>query len=311
MRSARRPTGTLDWALWDIATPRPPCRLPGVGMAGFRPRVHTSADIAMIAHPSLTLLVDMSDEGSLLHDAHGRRGRGSVVAGLLPGALRASGRVGEVLQIRLDPVAAAVLLRASPDLCGTVVPLEEVWGRDAGQAEERLRAAASWDERFAAVVDILGRRLTEPPAARSPVDGEVAHAWRRIRASRGRIRVDSLADEVGWSRKRLSARFRSQLGIAPNAPPAWCASTMPPTFSRRVSARSTSPPRAATSTSPISRTRSRSSPVSRPRRWPPRRGSRSTTSRGPRRRRPGARGRADEPTGPGGGNVQRAAVSVR
>lgn len=215
MRSARRPTGTLDWALWDIATPRPPCRLPGVGMAGFRPRVHTSADIAMIAHPSLTLLVDMSDEGSLLHDAHGRRGRGSVVAGLLPGALRASGRVGEVLQIRLDPVAAAVLLRASPDLCGTVVPLEEVWGRDAGQVEERLRAAASWDERFAAVVDILGRRLTEPPAARSPVDGEVAHAWRRIRASRGRIRVDSLADEVGWSRKRLSARFRSQLGIAP------------------------------------------------------------------------------------------------
>lgn len=29
------------------------------------------------------------------------------------------------------------------------------------------------------------------------------------------MRVDGLADEVGWSRKRLWSRFRSQLGITP------------------------------------------------------------------------------------------------
>jgi AraC-like DNA-binding protein len=46
-------------------------------------------------------------------------------------------------------------------------------------------------------------------------DPEVAHVWRRTRASRGRLRVDGVAGEVGWSRKRLWSRFRSQLGITP------------------------------------------------------------------------------------------------
>ncbi|MBP2356058.1 transcriptional regulator GlxA family with amidase domain [Kribbella aluminosa] len=34
-------------------------------------------------------------------------------------------------------------------------------------------------------------------------------------ASGGRLRVDRLADAVGWSRRRLLSRFRSQLGITP------------------------------------------------------------------------------------------------
>jgi transcriptional regulator GlxA family with amidase domain len=47
------------------------------------------------------------------------------------------------------------------------------------------------------------------------VDPEVAQAWRRTRLSRGRLRVEGLADEVGWSRKRLWSRFRAQLGVSP------------------------------------------------------------------------------------------------
>jgi AraC-like DNA-binding protein len=34
-------------------------------------------------------------------------------------------------------------------------------------------------------------------------------------ASRGRLRVERLAAEVGWSRKRLWSRFRSQIGLTP------------------------------------------------------------------------------------------------
>ena len=46
-------------------------------------------------------------------------------------------------------------------------------------------------------------------------DPEVAYAWRRTVTSRGRVRVHRLADEVGWSRKRLWSRFRSQIGLTP------------------------------------------------------------------------------------------------
>lgn len=180
-------------------------------MAGFRQHAPMRWDIAMVAHPSVTLLVDLSGGDGAVYDHHGRGQRGSVVIGLLPGQVRAVGRARvECLQIRLEPAVAAAVLGASTELTGTVVPLEEVWGRDAAPVEDRLRDAASWDERFAIAAEVLGRR----PAARR-IDPEVAHAWRRTLTSRGRLRVDGLAGEVGWSRKRLWSRFRSQLGITP------------------------------------------------------------------------------------------------
>lgn len=206
-------TGThFDWASVDVTVPRPSDRLPGISMAGFSQRVPAFVDIAMVAHPSITLLVDLSGGEGLVYGAHGRQGRGSVIVGLLPGDLRASGRVGECLQIRLDPVAAAAVLGSSIEFCGTVESLRDVWGHEAERAEDRLRAAVSWDERFAIAVQILGRRMTD---RRPGVDAEVAHSWRRTLTSRGRVRVDGLADDAGWSRKRLSARFGSQLGITP------------------------------------------------------------------------------------------------
>ena len=180
-------------------------------MAGFRQRVPALADIAMIAHPSVTVIFDLSEAGGIVYDACGRHQRGSFAAGLLPGQLRAGGWNGECLQIRLSPLVAAAVLSASTELTGIVAALEDVWGRDAAQVEERLRAAASWDERFTIAAEVLGRRL----AARPSVDPEVAYTWRRTVTSRGQVRVDGLADEVSWGRKRLWSRFRSQIGLTP------------------------------------------------------------------------------------------------
>jgi len=43
----------------------------------------------------------------------------------------------------------------------------------------------------------------------------VAWAWRRIVAGRGAVRIEHLATELGWSRKRLWSRFRAQIGSTP------------------------------------------------------------------------------------------------
>ncbi|WP_233620588.1 helix-turn-helix domain-containing protein [Amycolatopsis sp. WAC 01416] len=208
MLSTGRPP---DWETVDIAVPRRSNRLPGISMAGFRQSLPAPVDIAMVAHPSVTLLIDLSEGDGIVCDSRGRRERGSVVIGLMPGDLRAGGRVGECLQIRLEPDVAAAVLDAAPDLSGTMAPLADVWGRDAERIEDRLRAAESWDERFRIAAEVVGQRMR----ARTPVEPGVAHTWRRTLTSRGRIQVDSLAGEVGWDRKRLWSRFRSQLGISP------------------------------------------------------------------------------------------------
>jgi AraC-like DNA-binding protein len=47
------------------------------------------------------------------------------------------------------------------------------------------------------------------------VDPEVAYAWRQMVRGHGRVRIDELAAETGWSRKRLWSRFRSEIGLTP------------------------------------------------------------------------------------------------
>jgi AraC-like DNA-binding protein len=179
-------------------------------MAGFRARGTDLVDLRLVPHPAVTVFIDFGD-GLLVDEASGQRLGGSVIAGLAPGAvLRAHGRDIECLQVRMSPVVAHAVLGGSAEIGWTAAALEDLWGRDAAQFWNRLRAA-SWDERFAIAAAVLARRQDDGRAA----DPEVAFAWGQLTASRGQVRVDRLADEAGWSRKRLWSRFRSQIGVTP------------------------------------------------------------------------------------------------
>ncbi|MEW2391069.1 helix-turn-helix domain-containing protein [Streptomyces venezuelae] len=197
-------------ARWDITTPARPGRLPGISQAGFRDRTTCPLDLPVIPYPAVTLAIDLGD-GLIVDGSRDRQQGGSVVFGLSPGAVRARGQNIDCLQIRLSPPIAHTVLGTSLEPGGAFVPLDALWGRDATRILERMRAAASWEERFAIAEAALARRHEAGRA----VDPEVAHAWRRMVRSLGLVRVEPLAAEVGWSRKRLWARFRSQIGLTP------------------------------------------------------------------------------------------------
>ncbi|MFE2162900.1 helix-turn-helix domain-containing protein [Streptomyces lydicus] len=200
-------------AVWDVACPQRPSRVAGLTMAGFR--VRDLDALRTVPHPAVTLLLEFGAGSPIIDCAAGQQQRGSVVAG--PGfgsgnAVQARGENIECVQVRLSPVIARAVLGASPaDLDGAVLPLGDLWGREASRIREQLGDTASWQDRFALTDALLARRHEAGP----PVDPEVAWAWHRIVGSRGLARVDELAAEVGWSRKRLWSRFRSQLGLPP------------------------------------------------------------------------------------------------
>ncbi|MFG2088730.1 MULTISPECIES: helix-turn-helix domain-containing protein [unclassified Spirillospora] len=203
-----------DTAVWDVVRPARSSRVAGVGMAGFRDRGTSAAAHRAVPHPAVTLALMFGGGSLVVDDAGGRRHRGSLVAGLGfgLGPVWMRGENFEGVQVRLSPVVARAILGASPaELDGAVVALDDLWGREASRIQEQLSEASSWEARFALTDALLSRRQE----ARSSVDPEVTRAWNRIVACRGLLRVDELAAEVGWSRKRLWSRFRSQIGLPP------------------------------------------------------------------------------------------------
>jgi AraC-like DNA-binding protein len=198
-------------AVWDIATPSRPGRLPGISMAGFRARTTELVDLDVVPYPAVTVIVNLGDGQLAVDDISGRRQESGVVVGLAPSGVRGGGRDIECLQVRLSPVVAHTVLGVSSELGGTVVCLDDLWGRDAARTQEQLRAAGSWDDRFAIAEAALVRRHEAGRA----VEPEVAFVWGQMVTHLGGVRVERLAAEIGWSRKRLWSRFRAQIGLNP------------------------------------------------------------------------------------------------
>ena len=170
-----------------------------------------SGDVTLIISPDTTLAMpDVRDPArpdlqlssfvAALHDTYALVDHGGFQHGI---------------EVRLTPLGAHALF-ALPmhELTNRVVGLEEVLGQGSNELVDRLWDRPGWEGRFTLLDELIGRRVEE---AQRTASHELFWAWRRLRSSGGKTSVGGLARELGWSHRRLIARFREQIGMPPKA----------------------------------------------------------------------------------------------
>jgi AraC-like DNA-binding protein len=117
------------------------------------------------------------------------------------------------IELRLTPLGAhRVLGLPMHELKNRVVELEDLLP-GAQELTDRLRETRDWGERFDHVETFLSRRLALSP----PPSPEIEWSWRELARTGGCVRIAALGEELGWSPRRLIARFREQIGLTPKA----------------------------------------------------------------------------------------------
>ena len=200
----------------------------GYRQAGVAPARHRG-----LPSPWLTLIVTLDDPLTIIRHPDPRQPTSShdtLLGGLHTSpALISHGGSQSGVQIGLTPLGARSLLgMPASELANIDVEASDVLGSLAGELRERVAAAPDWAGRFAAIEEVLARRVRAvsadasalgPAGAAHPgrVHSEVGYAWRRLRETAGTVGVAALAEETGWSTRYLGARFRAETGLSPKA----------------------------------------------------------------------------------------------
>lgn len=139
--------------------------------------------------------------------------RGSFLAGLHDSyVLVDNDHIDRCLHVDFSPIGAYRLLRIPmAHLQDRTVEFSDVLDAEADRLLDRLYAAPGWPARFA----ILDAWLLDRLAGAHAPSPDILWAWRRIEQRRGAARIGDIAASLGWSRKRLVAGFREQIGIPP------------------------------------------------------------------------------------------------
>jgi AraC-like DNA-binding protein len=202
----------------EFARTRPaPALSPYVGQySGWRQQGVPEVTHRGLPSPYLTLVVTLDDP--LVVHAHPdhRQAPGrydALVGGLhLRPALVAHGGRQSGIQVAVHPLGCRALFGLpAGELAGLDLHLTDLLGDlDVERLRTRLLAAPTWPARFA-VVDATLLALARSRDAE--VHPDVTHAFGRLLATGGRLPVRDLADEVGWSPRYLTDRFRVETGL--------------------------------------------------------------------------------------------------
>ena len=205
-----------DEARWEVARREPPAALRPyllVAPEGWEQARGPESLIREVPFPGVPVIIGLDTSWEIADP--GRSGferRDTFVAGMHAAPTLVRGpRAWACIELRLTPLGARrVLGLPMHELTNQTVDLEDVLP-GASELTARLRESGTWAQRFDLVEAFLTRRIAEslPPAP------EVEWSWQRLRRTGGRASIGSLATELGWSHRRLIARFREQIGLAP------------------------------------------------------------------------------------------------
>jgi AraC-like DNA-binding protein len=203
-------------ARWAIArrSPTPALRPYMLGpLEGWEHAGGRCVSLREVPFPGVPLIFGLGTPWEIQDPSAQPDARESFVAGLhaAPSLVRPTSCTWSCIELRLTPLGAHQLLGwPMHELANRSVDVCDVFG-GAEELTARLAEARSWAERFDLVEHFLERRLTDA----APASAGVEWSWQQLRRSDGRVSIGELAEELGWSHRRLIARFREQIGLAP------------------------------------------------------------------------------------------------
>jgi AraC-like DNA-binding protein len=169
--------------------------------------------------PYLTLIFTMDDPLVIETHPDPRQAAGSYdsLAGglhLTPALITHAGRQSGV-QVTVSPLGCRALFgRPASELRDQDVDAAELLGRHVvDEVRHGLLTAPDWARRFAVLDSVLTRVVEDQVVEDQEVAPQIAYALQRMQTPG--VSVAELADEVGWSGRYLTDRFRAEIGLRP------------------------------------------------------------------------------------------------
>ena len=204
---------------WELVLREPVLRLRPYVRGWYEGFVESGASFSRrleVPFPGVVLIVNLGSPWGLVDrlDAGAPvTRRDSFVAGLHDRySIVESGGASWCVQVNLTPLGARRLFGVPMhELANRTTELEDLLGAAAPRVAAQLREAPSWEARFSRLESLLAARIAAGPTA----SAGVAWAWEKLAEQDGLVAIGALAGELGWSRKRLIAEFRAELGLPP------------------------------------------------------------------------------------------------
>lgn len=184
-------------------------------MTGYDFRLDPTAVHHGVPGPSATVIISFDEplDVAWLDRSEGRGRHWLLASGLhtRPALIRTHG-VQHGIQLALTPLGCRVLLGVPIGALHQVLCDHEDLPMGIPEALHARMAEATWAERFRLLDEHLSLLASR---TRASVANDLERAWHVLTRRRGRVRVDELAAEVGWSRRHLVNRFTAEYGLPP------------------------------------------------------------------------------------------------